>query len=80
MAIRFLNTGYSSTVELYLVVNGYKLLVAQVGPDTLVLREPRYIPPSSEGELIIKIDGRTKIEHVMLPRGSTEDAVLVPFF
>jgi hypothetical protein len=72
--------GYSSTVEIFLTVNGEQLRVAQIGPDTLILREPRDIRPSTEATLTISIDGRIEEERIILPSGSSRDAVITRYF
>ena len=56
-----LSNGYSSQVRGWLVVDGVKHELAQVGPDFCILREPLSIELSisdtPEAELTIEVDG-----------------------
>ena len=79
MAIRSID-GYSSTVEIHLTVDGEIIPVAQIGPSTLILREPRDIAPDTSAQLTITVDGRVERESIMLPCGSSRDTVLVKYF
>jgi hypothetical protein len=79
MAIRSID-GYSSAIAIHLEVNGQKLAVAQVGPETLILRRPAEIPPSSAAVLVINIDGRIERDQIVLPYGANMDAKLVSYF
>lgn len=79
MALRSID-GYSSTVAIYLTVDGQQLKVAQIGPDTLILREPRDIAPGTQAQLTIIVDGEIEQDSIVLPRGSSRDDVLVSYF
>ena len=56
-----LSNGYSSQVRGWLVVDGVKHELAQVGPDFCILREPLStelsISDTTEAELTIEVDG-----------------------
>jgi hypothetical protein len=49
--------GYSSDVQLFLVIEGRSYALAQIGPDFVTLREPVDLP-SDEAEVVMMIDGR----------------------
>ena len=72
--------GYSADVKIYLLVNGQKLRVAQAGPNRLVLRDLQAIPPESEGELIITVDGREYTRHAFIHQAVEAGQELVEFF
>jgi hypothetical protein len=48
--------GYSSEVQLLLVIEGGSYALAQIGPDFVTLREPADLP-LGEAEVIMLIDG-----------------------
>jgi hypothetical protein len=68
MGVRW-KDGYSSRVEIFLLIGEEKFRVAQVGPDSFILREGRRFPPGTEGELAIVIDDREQRHHVFLMNG-----------
>jgi hypothetical protein len=72
--------GYSAEVEIYLLVNGKRFDVAQIGNGSLILRDPSPIPASTHAKLVIKIDGHEEIEHVLLTASADESEKLIPFF
>jgi hypothetical protein len=53
--------------------------VSQVGPNSLILRQACEIPPSTEAELIIKIDDFERRDRVFLYEGATAGSTTVPF-
>lgn len=63
------SSGYSSDVRGWLVVDGQRFTLAQVGPGFCILREPRQL---SEGraEVQIEIDGHLDRQAVLLSRGT----------
>lgn len=65
MGFRWQDGGYSAEVEIYLLVDGRRLPVAQVGKDFLMLREPVDVP-SGYAELCIVIDGNEQIHQIIL--------------
>jgi hypothetical protein len=75
MGFRWQDGGYSSEVELHLLVDGRRLEVAQVGKDFLILREPAAVP-SGHAELIITIDGNEQVHHVILSANDPATAEL----
>ncbi|HTQ37924.1 MAG TPA: hypothetical protein VMJ32_02790 [Pirellulales bacterium] len=62
--------GYSSHVDLSLVVNGEKLRVAQVGPESLILQTPRDLEPGF-ADLIIRVDDSIEQYRIALYEGSS---------
>jgi len=72
--------GYSAAIEIYLLIDGKRFDVAQIGQGGLLLRDPVPIPPSTSARLIIKIDGNEEVEHVFLAEGADCSERLVPFF
>jgi hypothetical protein len=71
--------GYSAQVEIYLVVGDQKLDVAQVGPGWFILQEPNALPPETEAELVITVDGRETRRHVFIHDGALVDAKEVAY-
>jgi hypothetical protein len=65
-----LSDGYSSQVRGWLVVDGVKHELAQVGPDFCILREPLStelsISDTNEAELTIEVDGAPRTVEVNL--------------
>jgi hypothetical protein len=72
--------GYSAHVDLYLLVNGSRFPLAQVGAGSLILRQPQDIPAGTQAKLVISIDGREDIEDVVLGDGASQSQHLVPYF
>ena len=58
--------GYSAEVEIYLVVDGRRYDVAQIGKGKILLRDTHSIRDSTSATLVIKIDGVEEVEHVLL--------------
>ena len=65
MGFHWQDGGYSSEVEIHLLIGGKRLPVAQVGKDFLILREPAPVP-SGHAELSITIDGIENVHHVIV--------------
>ena len=61
-------TSYSSTVQLELHAHGQIFPLAEIGPDSVYLREPAALPPC-EAEVIMLIDGHQRTWRVFLPDG-----------
>jgi len=57
--------GYSSEVNIYLVVDGIQYPVAQVGPESLVLRESASVR-SGHAQLVITVDGKAEFHDVII--------------
>lgn len=72
------SNGYSSTICGWLVANGHRLALAQVGPDYCIVRDSVATPPT-EAELIINIDGNERRKRVFLSAGISEGSTLVNF-
>lgn len=72
--------GYSARVRLGLRVDGTRLDVAQVGPDSLILREPRVIAPSTVADLIIEVDDKVEETSVVLAEGASGVEARVKYF
>ena len=72
--------GYSAAVEIYLLIDGKRYDVAQIGAGSLILRDSHKIPPHTHAKLVIKIDGTEEAEYVFLGEGANNNEELVPFF
>ena len=72
--------GYSAHVEIYLLVDGEPLRVAQVGPGSLILRDLREIPPGASAKLVIKIDDHNEEHDIILFEGASGSRQPVRFF
>lgn len=68
MGQRWFN-GYSAEVEIYLIIDGRRYDVAQIGKGSLILRDSHEIPPSTHAKLVVKIDGVEEVEQVFLGEG-----------
>jgi hypothetical protein len=69
---------YSSTVQIRLEVAGRVLHVAQVGENSLILREPCQLPKSL-GKIVITVDGEETEYPVFLHRGISPETKEVRF-
>jgi hypothetical protein len=72
--------GYSADVEIYLLYNGKRFDVAQIGNGSLILREPAQIPKDTTVTLVIIIDGHEVSERVHLTGRTDCVEQPVPFF
>jgi hypothetical protein len=72
--------GYSAAVEIYLIVDGTRHDVAQIGDGSLILREEVDIEPDTDAKLVMIIDGHEEMETVVLPKGASRSDKVVPFF
>ena len=72
--------GFSSRVRLQLRVRDQLLPVAQVGPDSLILRQTHEIPPSTLAQLLISVDGREETHDILLPEGVKKGSTQAKFF
>ncbi len=68
-------TGHSATVRLELNVGDQVFELAEIGPDTVFLRNPISLPPC-EAEIVMHIDGRRRVWRVDLPDGLSTDSAL----
>jgi hypothetical protein len=71
--------GYSAHVDLYLLIDGEQIGVSQVGPGWFILQDDRHLPPGSEGELVVAIDGSEKRQHVFLHHGASGRGIEVAY-
>jgi hypothetical protein len=71
--------GYSAKVEIRLEVEGVVLEVAQVGRDSLVLRDSHESGPTGDARVVITVDGREHIHPVFLHQGIRKDSLQVNF-
>lgn len=62
---------YSANVRMQLDIGGRVFVMAQLGPDFLILRDPAEHPPA-EGEITLWIDEHVSRCRVWLPDGITE--------
>jgi hypothetical protein len=75
----FWKDGYSAHVDIYLLVAGQQLPVAQVGPRELILQQPHELPPDSIGELVIDVDGRSVLYPIAIRKGARADSAIIQF-
>lgn len=79
------DNGYSATVEAFLEVGESKIRLAKTGRTTLAFAEACELPPGTEGELVVCVDGHCDTRSVVLLDGLMPGqrvaayAVTVPF-
>ena len=64
------HSGHSAEVEMYVVQNGSRFRIAQLGPDFLVLENADDI--DGPVDITLSVDGATRSRHVQLQRGTTQ--------
>lgn len=69
MGITRENGGYSAHVEGFLVLDGRRIRVAKTNGETITLAEACELPPGTEGDLLIIIDGDADSKRIELPDG-----------
>jgi hypothetical protein len=62
--------GYSSSIDLTLIIDDERLSVAQVGPDYLILKQARDIP-DCYANLEIRIDDYLEVHRIALLEGAS---------
>ena len=67
MGIRWDEGGYSAQVEIYVLIDGAKHDVAQIGPDSLILRQPLEFA-KGPAQIVVSVDGRQETHEVILYR------------
>jgi len=67
--------GYSATVEVYVIVNGQRIEVAEIGPDSMVLRDHDHVA-CGHAEIVIEVDGQKETRHVFLSNYDTASSIL----
>jgi len=58
--------GYSSEVEIYLLIGGARYDVAQIGGGSLILRGSPTISAGTSATLVILVDGEEERQEIML--------------
>ncbi len=61
--------GYSASVEGFLVVRGQRYRLAKTNNLSFTLADDCELPPGSEGELIVTVDGNSFSRTISLPCG-----------
>jgi hypothetical protein len=70
---------YSSTIDIRLKVGDTLLDVTQVSESFLVLKDPASVPPKTEAEVIIIVDGRARSRKIFLHQGIDPSELRVTF-
>ena len=71
---------YAVNIAGRLVVNDKILSVGQICGKSLVVIDDCDIPPGSAGKLIVTVDGREKVYHIILPHGINRHTESAEFF
>jgi len=73
--------GYSANVEGYIVVDGFRMRLAKSNGTTLVLNQPCdvAIPPRTDAELVIIVDGNKDSKRIVLTKGVNLGQRAVPY-
>jgi hypothetical protein len=79
MGITRQDGGYSATVEGFFVFAGQRFRLAKTNGATFTLVEPCELPPGTEGELLVIIDGKPDSKRIALPRGALADENIVGY-
>lgn len=58
--------GYSAAVEIYLLVDGTRYDVAQIGAGSLILRGPAQIAAQTMATLVMVVDGEEERQQIVL--------------
>jgi len=66
--------GRSADVKIFLQIGGERLRVAQVGPNSMILRDLRKCPPGTSARVIISVDGHEDLHDIVLQRGIGDEA------
>lgn len=64
--------GYSSTVEIFLEIDGERYRVERVGKGSFVLRDACECAPGTAAKLIVGIDGVEKQLDIVLSHGAVQ--------
>lgn len=65
--------GYSSDIQLFLVVGDRQIQLAQIGPESVMLCDFEDVPRDEIAEIVMVVDGKERRWKVVLPDG------IVPF-
>jgi hypothetical protein len=68
MQLNDYRNGHSAEVRMKLMLNGWSLPVAQLGPDFLILHEASEHPPAN-AEMSLVVDGHEERWPIRLPKG-----------
>ncbi len=61
--------GYSAEVAIRLQIGDKALRIAQIGPNSFILRDHCEFPPGTEGTIVITVDGNEREVHAFLQNG-----------
>ena len=75
MGQRWTDGGYSSDVEIYLILADRKLPVSLVEGDVIILRDPEPVP-NGHAQLSISVDGEAEIHDILIHSFSPDTAEL----
>jgi hypothetical protein len=73
------SSGYSSQVRGWLVINGIRHELAQVGPDFCITRQPIDTYLSSLAELIVEVDGDQQVVPIQTINEQSDSIKLIKF-
>ncbi|HEV7222094.1 MAG TPA: hypothetical protein VGN42_05290 [Pirellulales bacterium] len=62
-------SGYSADVEAFFVTAGKRIRVAKTSHVELSIAESCELPPGTEGDLLIIVEGNARSQRVLLPEG-----------
>ena len=79
MGIRREDGGYSASVQGFLVVAGSRYQLAKTNGETLHLADPCELPPGTEAEMHIIVDGDDNSKRIVLPAGVALGQTRVPY-
>ena len=71
--------GYSSQVDIFLIVDGLQIPAVKVCGDSIVLQRPCDLPPNLECLVAVDVDGRRQLRRVELVDGSDSSSKRVHF-
>jgi hypothetical protein len=74
------SVGYSSAVEMQLIVDGTPHPISHLWEDWFMLQEPCDIPPKITGEIIVIIDSKRFTYRVFLPHGASRSSTKINYF
>jgi hypothetical protein len=71
-------TQYSAELFGYLEIGGSKLVLGQLGPEYLILRDPAAVP-GGRGEIVMLVDGEESRLSVLLPSSTAPSDLKIPY-
>ncbi len=75
MGIRWDDGGYSSEVEIHLIIEGRRLPVSHIESESLILRTNEIVP-NGHAQISISVDGREEIHDVIIHSSNPEASEL----